>query len=402
MLDAAGVDTRLLLTIASRGTTTKNRIVCDDQILLRVDDVPDSPVDPGVESRFSDAAVAATIGADAEIISDYGSGLLGETARRALAGRAERPALTVVDAHDLRLWRVLAPHIVTPNCQEFFRAIGAQGAPPVPRVAATLERAGELLAVSGARAAVVTLDREGTVVLSAGDPPYRTFAHPTPERQASGAGDTFVAALTLARACGTSLALAADFAQLAADIVVGRPETSVCTTDDLVSRLGQPADPTLSLDELERRVSEDRAAGQRIVFTNGCFDVLHRGHIASLRQAKQLGGVLVVALNDDNSVRRLKGPRRPVNTASDRATVLASLEFVDYVVVFDSDTPISLIERLRPDVYAKGGDYTPDMLEETRAVRSYGGQVKILDYLPSQSTTGLVARIRSDLIVSDG
>jgi rfaE bifunctional protein nucleotidyltransferase chain/domain len=308
----------------------------------------------------------------------------------------------VVDAHDLRLWRALAPHIVTPNFEEFFRAIGEQGAPPVPRVDSALEHAGELLAASGARAAVVTLDREGTLMLSTGDQPYRTFAHPTPERQASGAGDTFAAALTLARACGTSLALASDFAQLAADVVVGRPATAVCTTDDLVSRLEQPADPTLSLEELERRVAKDRAAGQRIVFTNGCFDVLHRGHVASLRQAKQLGGVLVVALNDDDSVRRLKGPRRPVNTASDRATVLGSLEFVDYVVVFGSDTPISLIERLRPDVYAKGGDYTADMLEEARAVRAYGGQVKILDYLPSQSTTGLVQRIRSDVIVSDG
>ncbi|MCU1585443.1 MAG: putative bifunctional sugar kinase/nucleotidyltransferase [Microbacteriaceae bacterium] len=402
MLDAAGVDTGLLLKQASLGTTTKNRVVCDDQILLRVDDVPGSPVDVAAESRFLDAALAASTGADAEIISDYGAGLLGNVTRQALADRTERPALTVVDAHDLRLWSALAPHIVTPNFEELFRAIGAQSAPPVPRVNAALEHAGELLAASGARTAVVTLDREGTVVLSAGDPPYRTFAHPTPERQASGAGDTFAAALTLARAYGASLTLAADFAQLAADIVVGRPATAVCTTDDLTSRLAQPADPTLSLDELERRVSADRAAGQRIVFTNGCFDVLHRGHIASLRQAKQLGGVLVVALNDDASVRRLKGPRRPVNTASDRATVLASLEFVDYVVVFDSDTPISLIERLRPDVYAKGGDYTPDMLEETRVVRSYGGQVKILDYLPSQSTTGLVDRIRSDLIISDG
>ena len=131
------------------------------------------------------------------------------------------------------------------------------------------------------------------------------------------------------------------------------------------------------------------------MLTNGCFDVLHRGHTRYLNQAKQLGDVLVVALNSDASVRRLKGDGRPINTATDRAAVIAALSCVDYVTVFDESTAVPLIEQLRPEVYAKGGDYSPEMLVETRAVESYGGRVTILDYVQDVSTTAVVNRIRS-------
>ena len=139
----------------------------------------------------------------------------------------------------------------------------------------------------------------------------------------------------------------------------------------------------------------ERRAGRRIVFTNGCFDVLHLGHTTYLKQAKGLGDVLVVALNDDDSVRRLKGPGRPLNRAADRAGVIADLACVDYVTVFASDTPIPLLERIRPEVYAKGGDYTPEMLEETPVVTAYGGTVRMVDYVSPHSTSGLLARTRA-------
>jgi D-beta-D-heptose 7-phosphate kinase/D-beta-D-heptose 1-phosphate adenosyltransferase len=148
-------------------------------------------------------------------------------------------------------------------------------------------------------------------------------------------------------------------------------------------------------------VEADRAAGRRIVLTNGCFDVLHRGHTRYLNQAKQLGDVLVVALNDDDGVRRLKGPDRPINSIADRAGVIASLSCVDYVTVFGSDTLVPLIELLKPDVYAKGGDYTAQMLEEAPAVEACGGRVSILDYVPEHSTAAVVRRIRSSPLAGD-
>ena len=152
-----------------------------------------------------------------------------------------------------------------------------------------------------------------------------------------------------------------------------------------------PSTPTSSPTHIGRH----REEGRRIVLTNGCFDVLHRGHTRYLNQAKQLGDVLVVALNSDESVRRLKGPGRPINTITDRAAVIAALSCVDYVTVFDTPTPIPLIQKIRPEIYAKGGDYSSEMLAETAVVERYGGRVAILDYVAEQSTTAVVDRIRS-------
>jgi len=149
------------------------------------------------------------------------------------------------------------------------------------------------------------------------------------------------------------------------------------------------------VDELAQELEGHRSQGQRIVLTNGCFDVLHKGHTRYLNQAKQLGDILVVALNSDASVRRLKGPDRPINTEADRAAVIAALSCVDYVTVFDTPTASPLIRRLRPEVYAKGGDYTPEMLEETGAVEECGGRVAILDYVAERSTSAVVNRIRA-------
>ncbi len=214
--------------------------------------------------------------------------------------------------------------------------------------------ADQLLRASGAAAVVVTLDREGTLTIRpSGDSrkpaTHRTWARPQAEKQASGAGDTFVAALTMARAAGLPLTTSVDLAQAAADVVVHRPGTSVCTTDELAKHLRGFADTALTDSELARHVEEHRSEGKRIVLTNGCFDVLHRGHTRYLNQAKQLGDVLVVALNSDSSVRKLKGPDRPVNHEADRAAVIAALSCVDHVTVFDTPpTPIPLIELLRP------------------------------------------------------
>ena len=220
-------------------------------------------------------------------------------------------------------------------------------------------------------------------------------AHPVSERFASGAGDTFAAALMGALAVGADLQDAARLAQAAADVAVRRLGTSVCDADDLRAEVAAAPAAVLGFDDLVAVSRRDRSAGRRLVFTNGCFDVLHRGHTAYLRQARALGDRLIVAVNGDDSVRRLKGPGRPVNGESDRAAVLAALECVDYVTVFHDDTPIPLIGAIRPDVYVKGGDYSPEMLEETPVVRANGGEVRTVDYVPDHSTTALLHRVRA-------
>ncbi len=397
LLVEAGVEVSGLLASPEVATVTKTRVVSDDQMLVRIDDVTRTALPPELEEGLATATAKALVEAEALVVCDYDSGRLLRAVEHAL-GRESRPALVVVDAHDPAPWSRLRPDVVTPNAAEAFRLLGRSVPTDGTRLAALTAAAPQLRTRAGARAVLVTLDRDGSVLFGPDDEessePHRTPASPRAEKQAAGAGDTFVAALTLARAAGVPLAVAASLAQAAADVVVQRFGTSVCSTDELVEHLAV-GDAALEEEALLRRVAADRAAGRRIVLTNGCFDVLHRGHTTYLSQAAQLGDVLVVAVNSDQSVRRLKGPERPINSAADRAGVLAALSCVSYVTVFETDTPVPLLERLRPDVYAKGGDYTPDQLVEAEVVRGYGGEVRILDYVPSQSTSEVVGRIRS-------
>lgn len=397
LLASGGVDVSWMVRHPSVVTAAKTRVVSGDQVIVRVDDLPGADYLPEVLDAVVTASAEAMGGVDrvvAEIVCDYGLGAVGPVVRDALTARVLRPALSVVDAHDVSAWRGFAPDLVTPNASETGALLGIPLPGASDRAALVERHAADVLRLSGAEAAVVTLDRDGTLLVTADGVSHRTVAQPATERQASGAGDTFVAALTLARVAGLPLDVCASVGQAAADVVVRHEGTSVCSALELARGFDE-APEVLAPDALQSAVAGDRLAGRRIVFTNGCFDVLHRGHTTYLRQARALGDVLIVAVNSDASARRLKGLDRPINQANDRAAVLASLGFVDYVTVFDDDTPIALIEQLRPDVYAKGGDYSAEMLEETAAVRATGGEVRILDYVADHSTSNLVTRIRA-------
>jgi len=392
LLAAAGVEVVDMVRHPHVRTVTKVRIVGGDQVIARLDDEQRGAFPPECMAHFVYAAARALRESEAVVLCDYGSGLMTPAVVAELS-RWRGPGLLVVDAHDAGRWAALRPDLVTPNARE---AAGLLGLADLGdgRSELLAARAPELLEATGAAQVVVTLDSDGTVLLDDRGVAHRTWARPTTERQASGAGDTYVAALTLGRLLPLASEAAMDLAQAAADVVVQRTGTSVCTTGDLEEVLANPAVTALEEESLLRVVAQERRAGRRVVLTNGCFDVLHSGHISSLRQAKGLGDVLVVAVNSDASVRRLKGPDRPINDQTERVSVLGALSYVDHVVVFDEDTPVRLIERLRPDVYAKGGDYVPELLDEAAAVRAYGGRVSVLDYVADRSTTDVVHRIR--------
>lgn len=393
-LSDAGVDVSRLRRVPGAHTTTKVRVSVDEQVLVRLDETQSAEWPEEARERLVADVGDAIARGDAVLICDYGSAVLDDGVVAELA-RLPRAPLVIVDAHDPTRWSALRPDLVTPNAAEAERVLDDALGEGEERAGRAAAKAAILLDRTGAEAAIVTLDRSGTVLLGRDRAPFRTHAHPAPERHASGAGDVFVAALTAARSAGARLEAAAEFAQQAADVAVRAPGTCVCSLGDLEAWLGRPADPALPLDRLAERLAEHRRAGDRIVLTNGCFDVLHRGHTSSLRQAKRLGDVLVVALNSDASARRLKGPGRPVNDARDRASVIAELSCVDYVTVFDDDTACAVIRRLEPDVYAKGGDYTPEMLPETAEMRRLGGDVVMLDYVREHSTSEMLGRIRA-------
>ena len=264
----------------------------------------------------------------------------------------------------------------------------------------------QLAAMVESAGVLVTRSEEGMTLYTARDAKSQgralhVPAYPVKVRDVSGAGDTVAAVMAVMLAAGADFEAATRAANAAAAVVVGKRGTSTASAAELRSRLLPAA--SLTAEEkvifdwsiLDERLAEWRGQGLRIGFTNGCFDLLHPGHVATLRAARGLGDCLVVCINSDDSVRRLKGPSRPLVTATDRARVLEALEFVDAVVVFDEDTPADVLDRLRPDVWAKGGDYAGADLPEAAVLRRWGGQAVVLPYLDGHSTTALVARSRT-------
>ncbi|MGN6250196.1 MAG: D-glycero-beta-D-manno-heptose 1-phosphate adenylyltransferase [Marmoricola sp.] len=389
-LTTAGVDAGLV--VVDRGATTpvKHRLLSGESQLARFDTSGGSWSEVA-RRQLLDRLPALLDGVDLLVVSDYGSGALSAAAPDVLADLlGERTLPVVLDGHDFVRWAPVRPTAVTPNTAEALALLGLPADHPAPREVLTV-RSEQLFARTGAAMVLTTLDADGAVLQRPGAPARHVPVRSAEARHTCGAGDTVTAAFALALAAGGPPEDAAALAQEAAAVKVARPATCVCTAADLVARSGG----VLPAAALAAFVASHRDAGRRIVFTNGCFDVLHLGHVRSLEEARSWGDVLVVGVNSDASVRRLKGPDRPVVPDQERAALLAALRAVDLVVVFDEDSPIGLLETVRPDVYVKGGDYTADMLEETPLVEALGGRVVTLGYLADHSSTELISRIRS-------
>jgi D-beta-D-heptose 7-phosphate kinase / D-beta-D-heptose 1-phosphate adenosyltransferase len=253
-----------------------------------------------------------------------------------------------------------------------------------------------LVASLGLKLMIATLGEKGIVVLW---PESRLHAPAVVQQvyDVSGAGDTVAAVLALSMACDASIDTAAELANVAAGVVVGKVGTAPITREELLGALSENAgaeidDKVVGLAPLLTRVAAWRSDGRRIVFTNGCFDILHVGHIRLLEAARRKGDRLVVGLNSDESVRRLKGPSRPIVGESERAGVLAAMSAVDAVVLFAEDTPLRLIETIRPDVLVKGGDYIEENVVGAREVRAWGGRVELIPLVPGTSTTQMIRK----------
>lgn len=390
-----GVPADDVLTDRSRETLSKNRVVADGQILLRFDRGTTDPISERAEAELIERLTEAWLDADAVVVSDYAYGILTPAVIDATKRlQSERPTVLVSDAKYPERFREVGITAATPNFAEAARALGL-GDVGDRRVEAIMAHAGVLRALTGARLVVVTLDADGAILLERDRDPYRTYARPTGSSRTAGAGDTFTAALAAALGAGADAVAAVELASAAASAVVGSDGTTTCSGARLTALLVAADRVVRDRDAAVALAEAYRADGRTVVFTNGCFDLLHRGHVAYLSQAKALGDVLIVGLNSDESVRRLKGPERPINRLEDRAQVLAALSCVDHIVPFTEETPVALIERLRPDVYVKGGDYTESMLPEGHVVRRAGGRVEILAYVEDTSTTGIIEQIRS-------
>lgn len=391
-----GVPTDDILVQLGRRTLAKHRVVADSQILVRFDQGSVEPVAPQVEQALIDRLVARFADYDAVIVSDYGYGILTTRVIETLAGlQARDRRVLVADAKHLPNYRHVGVTAVKPNYGEVLKLLGTAGLDGhESRADWITSQADRLLEITGAQIGAVTLDKDGAVIVERDSPPYRTYSKPRPNSRAVGAGDTFVSALTLALAAGAPTTSAAELASAAAGIIMAKEGTASCSNAELREHFAGGDKYIEDLERLATRIDFHRRQGRCIVFTNGCFDLLHRGHITLLNRAKALGDVLVVGINSDPSASRLKGPGRPINNLGDRVHVLEALSCVDHIVPFDGNTSVDLIRLVRPDVFVKGGNYTREELPEAPIVEELGGTVHLLPYIGDLSTTGIIERIR--------
>lgn len=389
----AGVECGLV-TAAGRPTTVKVRYVAERQQVVRVDYEVRDPPGPAGEALLAQFA-ARLPGADIVVLSDYAKGVLAPEVVRAaiaMAKAAGKPVL--VDPKSTDIARYDGADILTPNTGEAAAATGLAGRDD----AAVAAMAAAMLAVApGIGAVLVTRGERGMTLAERGGGVRHLPVAAREVADVSGAGDTVVATLALALAAGADPFAAAQLANAAAGIAVGKLGTAEVTPDELRQALNSAqletiATKTVGWERAEAIVRTWRQQGLAVGFTNGCFDLVHPGHVSLIAQAKRACDRLVVGLNTDASVRRLKGPSRPVQNEAARALVMGAMAAVDLVVLFDEDTPRELIERLRPDVLVKGADYRADQVVGADFVQGYGGRLVLAELVAGQSTTGLLSR----------
>jgi D-beta-D-heptose 7-phosphate kinase/D-beta-D-heptose 1-phosphate adenosyltransferase len=382
-----------LTRVASYPTTTKLRILSGKQQMLRLDTEQVAGYPPESYAALLARLDATLESADAVVLSDYAKGSLTESACRHLIEAARTRGIPVlVDPKQRDFSRYRGATTICPNLSELSAVVGVSAKDPE----ALLTAAQTLVPQLGLQCLIATMSEKGIAILKENS---RSVA-PAVARQVfdvSGAGDTVIATLALALASGLETETAVQLANVAAGIVVGKVGTVPVTRDELLTSLMpeielRAEEKVLPLDHLKVRTSAWRSAGQSIVFTNGCFDILHIGHITLLEDARREGDRLIVAINSDASVQKLKGPTRPIVAERERGRILAALAAVDAVIVFDEPTPLQLIVELRPDVIVKGGDYSADNVVGAPEVRSWGGRVKIVPTVEGFSTTKLIAK----------
>lgn len=375
--------------IIDKPTVTKLRVISRHQQLIRLD------FENGFEAidakkLLSDYARCLP-GCDVVVLSDYGKGTLVAT-DRLIAMAREAGKRVFVDPKMPDFSDYQGASVITPNMSEFELVAGAS-----KTERELIEKSSALISRLDLEALLVTRGEHGMTLFQKDQPELHLPAQLREVFDVTGAGDTVISVLAAAMAAGEDLPMATALANMAAGIVVGKLGTATVTVHELrrSAQLSQDAGfGELSQEQLKIAVEDARSHGERIVMTNGCFDILHAGHVSYLSNARRMGDRLIVAVNDDESVGRLKGTGRPINSASQRMAVLAALECVDWVVPFSEDTPEQLICDIRPDYLVKGGDYRAEDVAGYDCVRKNGGDVVILDYQDGCSTSEIIRTIR--------
>nr|WP_286364311.1 D-glycero-beta-D-manno-heptose-7-phosphate kinase [Azospirillum sp. B4] len=388
--------TSILQVDVRRRTSEKTRFVADGHHLLRSDWDSEEAVAADTHRGLVTATAAHLDSVDVVILSDYGKGVFTPSVLKELIGLAReagKPVIVDPKSADYSIYR--GATLVTPNRAELALAVGHSPRTTEEIVAA----AGTLMRDHGIEGMLITRSEEGMTLVRGDGTSLNVQAEAKEVFDVSGAGDTVVSVIASALATGADIGDAVQLANVAAGLVVAKVGTAVVSPAELLHALAEQDDrqslsKLLGGAELREQIARWRRLGLKVGFTNGCFDLIHPGHVQLLAAARATCDRLIVGLNSDASVRRLKGPERPIQDERSRAIVLAAFGSVDAVALFEDDTPLALITEVMPDVLIKGADYTIDQVVGADVVQANGGRVALVDLVPNQSTTGIARRIR--------
>ncbi len=395
MLDELGVDTRGVITEPNRSTTKKTRIIADHQQVLRIDKETKSNISHQTWETVAQAAENIIPEVDVVLISDYGKGLItGQLLSQLTRAARKHGKLTIADPKGLDFTKYSGVNVITPNKKEAALAAGVE----IVDDPSLFEAGQRLLQKTGVDKLVITCGKEGMVYFEPHSQPQKISTKARQVYDVSGAGDTVLALLGLAVACDMSFKDGLTLANTGAGIVVGKVGTATVSKRELAAALQLTPDDIASkqidLGELTSIVKDLRKKGKRIVFTNGCFDLLHVGHLKLLAASKQLGDILIVAVDDDDSVRQLKGPDRPIIRAGERVRIISGLDCVDHVILFSSRELDKLIDIARPDVLTKGSNYQSTEVFGREIVEGHGGRVELIPITEDVSSTQIINNIK--------
>ena len=390
MLHTIGVNTQNLIIEQTRKTSKKSRVIAVSQQVLRYDKESKNSISQESMQKILTSLASTIAKYDAVILSDYGKGVLTQELSQGIIRLAKKHNVKVlVDPKGRDFTKYRGAYLLTPNKKEAILATGIdiKDEESLKRALIALKNECDL------DVSLITLSEDGIATYEKEVKIFPTVAKEVFD--VTGAGDTVIASIAFALSVGKSLEEIAAFANLAAGVVVGKIGSATVTIDEIedyeASLHKSTSDAHIkSFEEIEKIVQRYKKNGKKIVFTNGCFDILHVGHVKYLQIAKGFGDVLIVGLNSDASVSRLKGPSRPINQAQDRAYLLAALEAVDFVVLFEADTPYELIKMIKPDVLVKGGDYEGKDVVGTE----FASELKLVDFVDGKSTTKTIEKIQ--------
>jgi len=400
MFKDLGVHTDGIIQEPDRPTTMKTRIIASNQQVLRIDRETKQTISDATLERLAGFIENKISSVDVILISDYGKGVITKTLlSRLIASAREHNKITISDPKGLDFSKYSGVSLLTPNKKEAARASGIEIVDDT-----TLSEAGnKILQAVDIDKLLITCGKDGMILFQRNHAPSTIYAEARQVYDVSGAGDTVLAILGLGIAAGESFEHSMALANTAAGIVVGKVGTATISRQELAAALQPSRDSAVikhkRLSDLPALVQELKKQGKRIVLTNGCFDLLHTGHILLFSASKQLGDVLFVAIDDDSSVKALKGPDRPVIKAKERVRIISALDTVDYVVVFSSEELESLINIIRPDILTKGSNYSSEEVIGGKLVKQLGGRVALVPITEDISSTRIINTIKSSNIV---